>query len=60
MTIDKDLELLKEARLSLSQHHFNDHADAVSRSMKALEHCKTCPYFEYQATDELPPGETED
>ena len=37
-----------------------DTTKSIKLGIEALEHQLTCPYFEYQATDELPSGETKD
>ncbi|GAI10563.1 unnamed protein product, partial [marine sediment metagenome] len=53
-------ELNKETHLSLSQHHFNDHADAVALGNEALKLVVKRRRFAVPVQADLLPGETEE
>ena len=60
MTIDKAIQLLREAEKSLAAHGFHDNADASNLGIHALEHHQfRREHPELYIFDHLP-GETED
>ena len=60
MTIDEAIEILELNVSDSLQTASSDYLNAARLGIEALKHQKSCPYFEYQAKDELLPGETKD
>ncbi|MBA7585073.1 hypothetical protein ES708_27043 [subsurface metagenome] len=60
ITSNEAIEILAKDR----KDHHSFSTDIIGKAealgIEALKHCQTCPYFEYQAKDELLPGETEE
>lgn len=51
---------LFELKVGLDLPLMQQYEKAIQLGIEALKHLQSCPYFEYQATDELLPGETKD
>ena len=60
MKLEKAIEILSQHQKGTDPLYLPDLPEAEKLGIEALEHQLTCPYFEYQATDELPSGETKD
>ena len=59
MTLKEAIKIKLQWRKDNYPPALADEMNADKLSIEAITYCQNCPYFEYQAKDELPPGETE-